>query len=311
MRKKELSDDKFDKVRELREASYSWLKIQEITGIERRLAKRVYNDWLHGRTLNELKQARVNVATEAFSEHVDFLVKLADRLTGHLNLPTSSTEIRHANDVLHNLWETNILGEFYELPYGERKRKTQRNYRQNMMLLESLQYHTREKVRWQALDEWKKAWDSCRGLFDKLTMEGQAVVTDILNRETDVLEEIKERSQEENAIKWLTQTVLDAIWQDILNGKLDPEYPKVSVTYQQVDRKASGFTEEEWIERLTDFCQHVAEILLKGQTVLLVRQLHAEAYQMRKAIEELEDMLDPLILRPMILLSPRCKLCPA
>lgn len=311
MRKKELSDDKFDKVRELRETGYSWLKIQKITGIERRLAKRVYNDWLHGRTLNELKQARVNVATQTLSEHVDFLVKLADRLTGQLDLPTSSTEARHSDDVLRDLWEKTILGEFYELPYGERKRRTQRNVRQNLMLFESLRDHTRGKVRWQALDEWKKAWDSCLGLFDKLNIKGQEIATDILNQEDDLSEEIKKRSLQENTIKWMAQVVLDAIWQDIVDGKFDPEVPKVSISYEQVDRRVSGFTEEEWIRRLTSVCHNLAEILIRNQTVLLIRQLNAECHLMRKAIEELEEMLDPLILRSIILLTPRCKLCPA
>ena len=84
MRKKELSDENLAQVRELRQAGHSWLAIQEKTGVERRLAKRTYNEWLDGRSLNELKQARVNVATEALSEHLDSLVKFAERLIDHL-----------------------------------------------------------------------------------------------------------------------------------------------------------------------------------------------------------------------------------
>ena len=309
MRKKELSDDKFDKVRELREAGYSWLQIQKKTGVERRIAKRVYNEWLHGRTLNELKQARVNVATEAFSEHIDHLIKLAVRLTD-LGAPTSSIETRRADDVLRQLLEMSILGEVYESSQADSKRKIQRNYRQNTRLLESLQDHTHEKVRWQALDEWKKAWDSCcyLGLFNKLTIEGQKMVTDNLNRENDLLQMIKERSQQEQAVKRMAQTGLDTILQSIFDGKFDPECPEVTVTYKLVDRVVSIFTEEEWIERVRVACQNVVETLLKGD---LVRQLYDEIYTIKNVIEELEEILDPLILRPMILLTPRCKLCPA
>lgn len=102
-------------MRELRQAGHSWLAIQQTTGVERRLAKRTYNDWLDSRSLNELKQARVNVATEALSEHLDSLVKLAERLTDHLDLPRSPQELKSANEHLDILFETNIFGESYEL----------------------------------------------------------------------------------------------------------------------------------------------------------------------------------------------------
>lgn len=306
MQKKELSDDNFDKVRDLREAGYSWLKIQEKTGVERRIAKRAYNEWLRDRTLNELKQARVNVATEAFSEHIDHLIKLAVRLTD-LGPPTSSRETRHADDILRSLLEMSILGEVYESSQADSKRKIQRNYRQNMRLLESLKDHTREKVRWQALDEWGKAWDSCLGLFERLKIEGQQVVTDNINQENDLLQMIKGRSQQEQVVKRMAQTGLDAILHSILDGKFDPECPEVTVTYELVDRVVSIFTEREWIERVREACQNVVETLLKGD---LVRQLYDEIYTIKKVVEELEEVLDPLILRPMILLTPRCKLCP-
>ena len=108
------------------------------------------------------------------------------------------------------------------------------------------------------MDEWKNAWDSCRGVFDELKVEGEEVVTDILNQENDLLDEIKERSQEEKAIKQLAKVVREAIWQSILNGKFYPESPKVSVTYEQVDKGVARFSEQEWIERLRNVCQIVA-----------------------------------------------------
>jgi len=67
---------------------------------------------------------------------------------------------------------------------------------------------------------------------------------DILNQENDLIQEIKERDQEGKPIKWMTQIVLDTIWGDILNSKLALEYPKVSITYQQVEARVSGFTEK-------------------------------------------------------------------
>ena len=104
---------------------------------------------------------------------------------------------------------------------------------------------------------------------------------DILNQENDLIQEIKERDQEGKPIKWMTQIVLDTIWGDILNSKLDLEYPKVSITYQQVGARVSGFTEKEWIERLRNVCLNIAEILLKDETILF-RQLYDEACTVKK-----------------------------
>lgn len=318
MRKKDLSDDKLTQVRELRQAGHSWLAIQQTTGVERRLAKRAYNDWLDGRSLNELKQARVNVATEALSEHLDSLVKLAERLTDHLDLPRSPQELQSANEHLNILFETNIFGESYELSQVDMKRKSQRNRRRNQRLLKCLQDHTVGKVRWQALDEWEKAWDSCRSISNKLRPEAQEVVAAVLHEENDFLEIIKKQTEEELAVKWMARTVLDAIWQTILDGKFNPECPEVALAYNLVGRQLPyilsskeepRFTLKEWNEGLTSACQKVAKILLDNQ-IELFRQLYDEVHKARKAIEELDEMLDSLVLRRVILLR-QCDLCPA
>jgi len=308
MRRKELSDEEFSQVRELREAGYSWLKIQEKAGIERRLARRAYNEWLQGRSLGELRQARVNVATEMLSEHVDSLLRLAQRLVSELDLPESSEEPRSANNVLEGLWQASILGQFYDLPGQDTGRRSRRNRRQNLKLLESLQIHTRENVRWQALDEWQRAWDDCRGLVDQLAVAEQNAIREALSEESGIQEELRELSRGQDASKWLAHVVLGPIWQSIRSGRFDPEHPEVSIAYDGVANRVSLPAMNEPIKRVVAACQRVAGILVREPNV---RLLHAEAQTIGRAIEELEDSLDPLVLRPMILLSPRCRLCPA
>ena len=311
MRKKELSNEEFGRVRELREDGYSWLKIQEKTGIERRLAQRAYNDWLKSRSLDELRQARVNMATQAFSEHVDSLARLAQWLISQLDLARSCRERRSADDVLDGVWETNILGEAYELPSPDPERKRRHNRRHNLRLLESLQVHTQGKIRWQALNEWQRAWDNCRRFLDELKAKERQAIDDILSQESDIQDLITKLGQGQDTSRFLTYIALEEIWQRIRSNQFDPDHPKVSITHEQVARRVPPPAEDESIKKLVGICQRVAGILLQEPTVSLVKQLHAEAQRMRKAIEELEETLDTLVLRPMILLTPRCRLCPA
>ena len=144
-----------------------------------------------------------------------------------------------------------LVGSLYNVPQANRKRINQRNYRRNMVLFESLKYHSHEKVRWSALNEWGKAWDSSLKLFDNLKTEGEKLAGDLLNQENDLSTELKKRNQEENIIGRVTQVVIDVIWEDILNGMLNLENPKVSIRYQQVDKGIQIITEQNWGGALT------------------------------------------------------------
>ena len=151
-----------------------------------------------------------------------------------------------------------------------------------------------------------------------LRPEAQEAAAAVLNKQNDILKRIKRQTEEERAVKWMARTVLDAIWLTILDGKFNPECPEVAIAYKFVDRQAPyklvskeepRFTEEEWTRGLTNACQDVAKILLKDQ-IDLFRQLCDEVHTVRKAIEELDEMLDSLVLRRLLLLT-RCDLCPA
>lgn len=328
MQKKQLSDEKLNELIELRKAGDSFLKIEGKTGIDRRLAKRAYNEWLHGETLKELKQARLNVAAEAFNDHLDYLVKLAVKLRDYLNTPLSFGDTRCSEDLFRNFLSTNILRVDYSSSQVDTERISWRNRNLNRQLLDSLKQHTEEIIRWQALNEWEKAWDNCQALFDNLKMEGQKVLSNLLNEDKELLQAIKEWSQLERASeirtpeeqiigaeKRIIESVLDAILKRIINdvresipfGKLIDG--KVIINFQLIDR-VSIFTEKERIEKLVVICQDVAQHLLDNQ-IELFRQLYNEAYKIGKTTDELDGILDPIILRQILVTTPRCKLCPA
>ncbi len=179
----------------------------------------------------------------------------------------------------------------YTLSQADRVRQTRSIERLNLMIFKSLQSHTGEKLRWHALDEWKKAWDSCRELFNNLKIEGRKGITNILNEETDLLQEIEKQSQKEDAIQRIARAMVHAIWENVVDNKFDPICPRVKVSYELVDRIVAIFTEKELNENVIALCDDALEILLKEDTVGLAKQLYDEVHNLRKAMDELAEML--------------------
>ena len=132
----------------------------------------------------------------------------------------------------------------------------------------------------------------------------------ILNKETDLLQEIEKRGQKEDAIQRMARVVVHAIWQSIVDNKFDPKSPRVKVSYELVDRIVAIFTEKELNEKVIALCNNVLEILLKEDAIDLVNKLCDEVQKVRKVIDELAENLNRLVLYP-IILHTRCDLCPA
>ncbi len=312
MKKKEVSPIELKKIVELRQLGVKWTEIDEETKVERRIAKRAYDEWETDQKMKELEKVRFRVAAEAFHEYVNGLIKLAEALSNHLSLPIGPDEARSADQNISDLWQTSILEEsdLYAESQAERVRQILSNERLNLMIFKSLQTHTGEKLRWHAFDEWKKAWDNCRELFDNLKMKGREEVTYILNKETDLLREIEKRSQKEDAIQRIARAIVHAIWESIVEDKFDPKCPRVKVIYELIDRIVAIFTEKELNEKVIVLCNDALETLLKEDTLKLVKQLYGEVYTMRQVTDELAKTLNRLVLYP-IILNTRCDLCPA
>ena len=133
---------------------------------------------------------------------------------------------------------------------------------------------------------------------------------------------LQAESAERDAVDRVAEAVLRAIWTAIQEGSLDQDCllvptkldgdERVLVTYFQYPYARA------WLEFVdTSLVQHVVEVgnwaidnLREGDKSVLVRSLEKEVGRMKKATEELEEMLDPLLLRP-IILRTRCDLCPA
>jgi hypothetical protein len=328
MKKKILSDEELNRVLRLKQAGVSWLKIQHQSGIPRRIAKRAYEDWQRAQSFAELKESRRAVAAEAFREHVESLIKLGTFLAMHLDIPrTMPTETPGGAQILDSLWQLNVLGESQDQPLrgvsgigAERERRS--ITRQHQMLFQSLQDHTRGELRWEVLKEWESAWDNSRQLYTDLQKEATVVVRNFLNQEQGLEKKIKNGNRRGDAITQIVETLLRRIWSGILDDKLDLQQDVFEViagpggvAFVAVTGIGNSnfltYNDKNLAEKAARLGNQAAKNLLLGENEdLIEKSLKGCIDAMRRATEDLADMLNPLVLRP-IILRTRCELCPA
>lgn len=337
MRRRQLSADELDKVIRLRQAGASWLKVQRETGIHRRTAKRAYDKWERTKSMEELREARREVAAAEFRGHMDSLIRLAGSLVTNLSVPSFLADMeKNSEQFFSSLWDQDLLqryisskaeGDIYMM--GDTQSfhigDPQSYRREKQLLFESLKVHTCGEVRWEdVLDSrWKEAKDSCAKIVRKLKREAAEVVNNYLGqeRQTDLLQSIKEGSREDDPAKRMAQVVLREIWQAILRDKLDEDDPWFQMglrgkgTPQEMSVKSRdeivftffGNNYRGLAEKVTRICNLAHNNLRKRDTV---QKLYHEVGNMKRASEELREMLNPVKLRPVILRT-RCDLCPA
>jgi hypothetical protein len=326
MKKRELSPIELKKVVELRQVGAKWTEIEHETKVERRAAKRAYEEWERDKKMREQEAARFRVAAEAFHEHLNDLIRLAGSLTS-LSVPPSIADMeKNAEQFFSELWEQDLLqrgplssldigtGEVYtRLPQPLVDRRF--SILENELLFKCLQDHTRsEGVRWEILEEWKKARDNCAKIVPKLRKETSVVVDNFLNQETNLLQRVKEESVERgNAVEQMAKAVLSAIWQGIREDKPDQIFVRMpSGSGRQGIVKVKDetfliFNDTSLAEKVVHTCNLAVNNLRKGE---MVQQLHSEVRKMEKATDKLRQMLNSVRLTPMILRT-RCDLCPA
>jgi len=256
-------------------------------------------------------EVRKQLLIDELRRHVDDLTQFAASLVGRLTVPALPDETRDASAVLG-------FPKGLDSDPESTKRKRRQEDRQHEMLFNSLQEHTRRKVRWQALDEWEHAWGNCRSGLDDLREKARAMIENNPNLDNALLNMIKEDSREKDPIVKITHVVLDTIGQRVLQDKLDPECPVVQTApYNQQTTVLKpiessnyyvlSFSDKKLANKAEEVTNQVGKDLLKSD---LVKQLANEVRAMRTVIEEIDNALDPFILRPLILRT-RCDLCPA
>ncbi|OGO21495.1 MAG: hypothetical protein A2Z28_03385 [Chloroflexi bacterium RBG_16_51_9] len=338
MRRRQLSADELDMVMRLRQTGASWLKIQHETGIDRRTAMRAYERWERSRSIEELKNARIQVAATEFRNHLDSLTELAGSLVANLDVPSSLAEMeKNAEQFFFSLLEQDLLkrrispgtgGDIYMMGDTQAFHTVDvlSNRRQQELLFYSLKVHTREEVQWEdILDKrWKEAKNNCSRLAPRLKKEAAEVVNNYLSQERpNLLPSIKDASRENDPMKQIVEVLLKELWRAIRLDKLDEEDSwfktllRGTGTPQEIVVKSRsgdetvftffGDSYKSLADKMTQICNLTANNLRKGDTA---HKLHDEVSVMKKAAGELREMLNPIKLRPLILRT-RCDLCPA
>ncbi|MBA7715548.1 hypothetical protein ES703_124599 [subsurface metagenome] len=234
----------------------------------------------------------------------------------------SSPRMTNAGQFFSELWQQDLLQRFSYADQPSRLKKwdSQFSIRENELLFQSLQDHIRgEEGRWSTLEQWKEARDNSAKVLDKLRKESRVVMNNFLKleRETNLLQIIKEKSRERNPLEQMAEVALNAIWRDILEDKLGQNLVETvlgnggSQSMVRVGYETFFiFDDTTLAQKLTRICNLAVNNLEKGEKSDMVKSLQDEVRTMKKASEELREMLNPIKLTPMILRT-RCQLCPA
>jgi hypothetical protein len=301
-----------------RQLGARWTEIEQETKVERRAAKRAYEEWERDKEMKEQQAARFRVAAEAFHEHLNDLIRLAESLVSALHVPEMLRGLNSADEALDQLWMRNIEGQLEPFPTSsiERERVVWRN----KMFFKSLQDHTREKVRWNALEEWKQARNNAVQYSQELRLGATEVIGNILNNRPGLKEKIKAAIGNNDVTERISGGLIENIWRDILIGKPEQMHVmegasvftkgQVWLEFYEGDSDTKLYLNDvELAKEVFGMCGEVVANLRDGTKSNLVQELAKEVRQMQDTTEELEKSLDRLILRPVILRT-RCELCP-
>lgn len=316
-----MANEELDRIVKLRQIGASWLKIQRETGIDRRKAKRAYEKWERAKSTDELKKARQDVAAQAFGEHINSLIKFAESLVGVLGIPRTLWALCNADAVLDRFWTTYALEQEYSSTSESVSHRTEHVAWRNKMLFKSLQEHTQGKVRWQALEEWKEARNNAVKHSRELRTEATEIVANILDSKSDLKHRVTIAVAGVDVIKEISNGLMEAMWRGMLTGNQEQIYimkgasaiteGQVWVEFCKDDSETSLFLNDvKLAKEVLSICRWADDNLQKGPKSDVVQKLTDDVCQMQARIKELEESLDELLLRPMILLT-RCDLCPA
>jgi hypothetical protein len=319
MKKKELTPVELKKVVELRQFGVKWTEIEQETGVERRAAKRAYEEWEIDKKTKEQEAVRFRVAAEALHEHLDDLIRLAESLVRTIHIPEKLHEMDNADEALDRFWAIAIQGEPESSPKPETMERERIVWR-NKMLFKSLQEHTQGKVSWEALEDWKKARNNSEEYARDLKLEAIRVIKNTLKNQRVLQERIRAVIGVKDVSEKMADGVREAIWRSILTDKPDKmgvlkgtsvvNEGRVWLAFYEGDVDTEiDFNDVELAKEVLSVCRLAVESLREKIGANLLQRLTDEVRHMQDSIRELEDSLDRLVLRPM-LLRTQCNLCP-
>lgn len=320
MKRVDLTSKQLEEVIRDRQSGLSWLGIQNATGISRRVAQRSYEQWEKARSVRELENVRVKVGEIEFEVHLDFLTRLGQSLVEHLSIPDYPSFPRDAGAHLTLLMEREIIVIRSEsVSTASQDTVRARNIRRNRLLFESLKEHTADKIRWDSLNDWMEGWDTCARVFPKLKTITREIIRTTLSQFPDFDEWFLTGPEQNRPTEIFKEGVRDVLWQMVVAGKVDTA--AVLISSEKVELPEEGEVlritignrsllqrdNREMDPSVTGYCQGVIDELWNSSEA---KEIIIAVERMKGVVAELEAVLEPLVLRPLIL-HTRCRICPA
>ncbi len=322
MRRREVSVNELAKIVSLRQNNRSWLTIEKETTVPRRIAQRAYRDWEHSQEREELNAARQTVAAEELRNHLASLKKLALVLAQHFDIPRPSPNPQSAKQFLASVLSSDIVSEYgvYGLPnkLSHPEYPAEVYYRQNQMLLKSLQDHTDRKLNFSS---WESVYDTCRAHQTQFLEELRQTLSNIVDLDLKLKRAEATVSKERKITSGLLDGLVFLLWKSILAGKVELEelvsLIKVFSQFSRGDARAElafgnlaqrVIVPDDVRTQAKKACIWAIKNLL-AQKDKIIDPLLEDVKTMRRENDNLAKILNPLTLVPDILHS-KCDLCP-
>jgi hypothetical protein len=327
MKKILLSNSQLEQVISFREKGLSWIKIEKTTGIARRIAKREYDEWFAKQSQRQLEEARKDVVAQEYRVHLDLLSRLASFLLDTLVIPDPLTDLRRADEVMSQFLTKDFYQDqpSFDILLGDQQRD-KRIIRMNELLFKSLRDHTERKVPWQVVNTWKEARNSSIDSTNEIKKEINEVLTNILRQKPELKIWIDDIYSDVSVIKNTVRGLLINIWLNEIVG-LNSQvitmkgaslitrgtawvvfHDKAPTETNIIFDRESPSDNKLLAKEMTGVFKWAIENVIKEKSVF-IQDLKRKVHVMQDVTNKLEEVLNPLVLRP-IILNTKCDICP-
>lgn len=266
------------------------------------------------------------VAAEYLKEHIELQVNFAGQQVELLHISRLSVPEVDSREHLARLWNTDrwlkkTEVDIHPVVYGKKEGeeitpKLRGIRQQNHLLFESLKEHTRGKIRWEAFDEWQTGWDDCLDALRQLRSDIRLKINEKMESEgtsgslaSFFGEQAKPRMEEE-MVRLVWRSLVDRYFGQISGGFDNIEISRRFAGYLTGDDTGEPVIPADYPGMVKSAVMDIVTSLVKDSgSIKLIRQLNQGLENISKAYLELEEKLNPMVLRP-LLLSTRCRLCP-
>lgn len=219
MRKRFLSEEQREHIVRLRKSGAGWLRIETMTRIPRRTAKRAFEEYQQKQSEEEIQTARRQVAADLFQSHLRDLIITAKTITASLSQPDLKDR-RDGNTVIDQILVTNIRNRGTSRLVMEAE-QTDVTRRQNRTLLNSLKQHTRGKIDWQTLDNWRTARNEWQNGIEQLRSTSMTLIRNFIQNESHKPGPAIPIKWDEKLIGRMADGIVEAVHRAVVDGKLD------------------------------------------------------------------------------------------